>query len=45
MALNGCRSVTEISTDYLHAPDFRPATFDSARPGLKLLDTARVVER
>jgi (S)-mandelate dehydrogenase len=45
MALNGCRSVAEISTDYLHAPDFQPAAFDSARPGLKLLDTARAVER
>ena len=45
MALNGCRSVAELSTDYLHAPDFQPAAFDSARPGLKLLDTARAVER
>ena len=44
MALNGCRSVAELSTDYLHAPDFQPAAFDSARPGLKLLDTARAVE-
>ena len=45
MALNGCRSVAEISTDYLHAPDFQPAAFDSTRPGLKLLDTTRAVER
>ncbi len=37
--------ITIINTDYLHAPDFQPAAFDSARPGLKLLDTARVVER
>jgi len=45
MALNGCRSVAEISTDYLHTPDFQPAAFDAVRPGLKLLDTARAVER
>jgi len=45
MALNGCRSVAEINTDYLHAPDFHPAAFDSTRPGLKLFDTARAVER
>jgi len=45
MALNGCRSVAEINTDYLHAPDFHPAAFDSTRPGLKLLDAARAVER
>ena len=45
MALNGCRSVAEINTDYLHAPDFQPAAFDAVRPGLKLLDTARAVER
>ena len=45
MALNGCRSVAEINTDYLHAPDFHPAAFDSTRPGLKLFDAARAVER
>jgi len=45
MALNGCRSVADINTDCLHAPEFQPAAFDSTRPGLKLLDSARAVER
>jgi len=45
MALNGCRSIAEITMEHLHAPAFPLRAADPARPGLKLLDTARAVER
>ena len=45
MALIGCRSVADLSPDYLHAPDFPLQAVDPVRPGLKLLDTAKAAER
>jgi isopentenyl diphosphate isomerase/L-lactate dehydrogenase-like FMN-dependent dehydrogenase len=40
IALLGCNSIAELSTEYLHAPDFPLRAADPARPGLKLLDAA-----
>ena len=45
MALIGCNSIAELSPEFLHAPDFPPRAAEPARPGLKLLDTARAAER
>ena len=43
LALIGCRSIAELTTEFLHAPDFQPRAADPGRPGLQLL--AKVVER
>jgi len=45
IALLGCTSIAELSTEYLQAPDFPLRATDAVRPGLKLLDTARAAER
>jgi len=45
IALLGCNRIAELSTEYLQAPDFPLRATDAVRPGLKLLDTARAVER
>lgn len=44
MALIGCRSIAELSPEFLHAPDFPLRAAESSRPGLKLLDSARAAE-
>jgi isopentenyl diphosphate isomerase/L-lactate dehydrogenase-like FMN-dependent dehydrogenase len=43
LALIGCRSIAELTTEFLHAPDFQVRAADPGRPGLQLL--AKVVER
>jgi isopentenyl diphosphate isomerase/L-lactate dehydrogenase-like FMN-dependent dehydrogenase len=43
LALVGCRSIAELTTEFLHAPDFQVRAADPGRPGLQLL--AKVVER
>jgi len=40
IALLGCNSISELSTEHLQAPDVALRATDAARPGLKLLDTA-----
>ena len=45
MALLGCTSVAELSTEHLHATDLPVRAAEPVRPGLKLLDTARAAER
>jgi len=45
IALLGCTSVAELSTEHLHAPDLPARAAEPVRPGLKLLDTARAAER
>ena len=45
IALLGCNSISELSTEHLQAPDVPLRTTDTGRPGLKLLDTARAAER
>jgi L-lactate dehydrogenase (cytochrome)/(S)-mandelate dehydrogenase len=45
IALLGCTSIAELSTEYLQAPDVPLRAADPVRPGLKLLDTARAAER
>jgi (S)-mandelate dehydrogenase len=45
IALLGCNSVADLSTEHLHAPDLPVHVAEPARPGLKLLDTARAAER
>jgi L-lactate dehydrogenase (cytochrome)/(S)-mandelate dehydrogenase len=45
IALLGCNSIAELSTEHLQAPDIPLRATDAARPGLKLLDTARAAER
>ena len=45
IALLGCNSVAELSIEHLHAPDLPLRGQEPARPGLKLLDTARAAER
>ena len=45
IALLGCNGVSELSTEHLHAPDLPVRVTEPARPGLKLLDTARAAER
>jgi len=45
IALLGCNSVAELSTEHLLAPDLPLRAAEPARPGLKLLDTARAAER
>jgi isopentenyl diphosphate isomerase/L-lactate dehydrogenase-like FMN-dependent dehydrogenase len=40
IALLGCNSISELSTEHLQAPDFPLRATDAVRPGLKLLDTA-----
>jgi len=43
LALIGCRSIAELTTEFLHAPDFQLRAADAGRPGLQLL--ARAAER
>ena len=45
IALLGCNSISELSTEHLQAPDIPLRATDTVRPGLKLLDTARAAER
>jgi isopentenyl diphosphate isomerase/L-lactate dehydrogenase-like FMN-dependent dehydrogenase len=45
LAQLGCNGVDEVSPEHLHAPDFPLRASDPARPGLRLLDTARAAER
>jgi isopentenyl diphosphate isomerase/L-lactate dehydrogenase-like FMN-dependent dehydrogenase len=45
IALLGCNSIPELSSEHLQAPDLPLRATDTMRPGLKLLDTARAVER
>jgi L-lactate dehydrogenase (cytochrome)/(S)-mandelate dehydrogenase len=45
IALLGCNSISELSTEHLQAPDVPLRATDAVRPGLKLLDTARAAER
>jgi isopentenyl diphosphate isomerase/L-lactate dehydrogenase-like FMN-dependent dehydrogenase len=45
IALLGCNGVADLSTEHLHAPDLPLRAPEPARPGLKLLDTARAAER
>jgi isopentenyl diphosphate isomerase/L-lactate dehydrogenase-like FMN-dependent dehydrogenase len=45
IALLGCTSVAELSTEHLHATDLPVRAAEPVRPGLKLLDTARAAER
>ena len=45
IALLGCNSISELSTEHLQAPDVPLRATDTVRPGLKLLDTARAAER
>lgn len=45
LAQLGCNSIAELSVEHLHAPDFPLRTADAARPGLRLLDTAKAAER
>jgi len=45
IALLGCNSVADLSTEHLHAPDLPVRVAEPTRPGLKLLDTARAAER
>ena len=45
IALLGCNSVADLSTEHLHAPDLPMRVAEPARPGLKLLETARAAER
>jgi isopentenyl diphosphate isomerase/L-lactate dehydrogenase-like FMN-dependent dehydrogenase len=40
IALLGCNSISELSTEHLQAPDVPLRATDAVRPGLKLLDTA-----
>ncbi len=40
IALLGCTSIAELSTEHLQAPDIPLRATDTVRPGLKLLDTA-----
>jgi len=45
MALIGCNSISELSPEFLHAPDFALRAGEPSRPGLKLLETAKAAER
>ncbi len=45
MALIGARGIADLNSEILRAPDFPLHTADPARPGLRLLDTAKAVER
>jgi len=45
IALLGCNSISDLSTEHLQAPDVLLRATDTVRPGLKLLDTARAAER
>ena len=45
IALLGCNSVADLSTEHLHAPDLPVRVAEPVRPGLKLLDTPRAAER
>ena len=45
IALLGCNRVIDLSTEHLHAPDLPARVAESARPGLKLLDSVRAAER
>jgi len=45
MALIGARSIAELNPEFLHAPDLPLRAAEASRPGLKLLDAARVAER
>jgi L-lactate dehydrogenase (cytochrome)/(S)-mandelate dehydrogenase len=45
IALLGCNGVADLSTEHLHAADLPVRAAEPARPGLKLLDTARAAER
>jgi len=43
MALLGCRSVSELNTDYLHFASAAAFSAGHGKPGLRLLDSARAV--
>lgn len=43
LALIGCRSIAELTPDFLQAPDFQLRAADTGRPGLQLL--AKAAER
>lgn len=45
MALIGARGIADLNPEILRAPDFSLRAADPARPGLRLLDTAKAVER
>jgi isopentenyl diphosphate isomerase/L-lactate dehydrogenase-like FMN-dependent dehydrogenase len=45
IALLGCNSISDLSTEHLQAPDVPLRATDMLRPGLKLLDIARAAER
>jgi isopentenyl diphosphate isomerase/L-lactate dehydrogenase-like FMN-dependent dehydrogenase len=45
MALIGARSVSDLTPEILRAPDIALRAVEPARPGLRLLDTARAAER
>lgn len=45
MALIGARSVADLTPEILRAPDLALRAVEAARPGLRLLDTARAAER
>jgi len=45
MALIGARSIADLNPEILRAPDFALRVADPARRGLRLLDTAKAVER
>ena len=45
IALLGCNSISDLSTEHLQAPDVPLRATDTLRPGLKLLDIARAAER
>jgi isopentenyl diphosphate isomerase/L-lactate dehydrogenase-like FMN-dependent dehydrogenase len=45
MALIGARSIGDLTPDILRAPDIALRALEPARPGLRLLETARAAER
>lgn len=45
MALTGVRSIADLNPDILRAPDLPLRATDTARAGLRLLDTAKAAER
>ena len=45
MALIGARSIADLNPEILRAPGFSLRAADAARPGLRLLDTAKAAER
>jgi isopentenyl diphosphate isomerase/L-lactate dehydrogenase-like FMN-dependent dehydrogenase len=45
MALIGAHSIGDLTPDFLRAPDIALRALEPARPGLRLLETARAAER